>query len=228
MKKILCLTLALLLVCGVAFAVQSGKNVSPGTGIQVQQGGYDFDPPKTFRLVRFVQRDAVDLTITGPGTDVGISPDAIVIWSTLSNDGVTVTTTRVTDDSRVAGISRSYMLQQKTAGNSARDDYGQGNWGWIQTYGVSTVTMSSSVTIANILSGDALGTGSTAGGADIFQYTGDIPSTARYTNYANGEESASGSYPVLDSNAQHCGKAGFFMNSASASEQGVAVFLKCE
>ena len=220
MKKILCFALIALLLAGaigVANAAERGRKQSPGVGNIVTSGSYDWEPGKTFRLVRYVQRDVYSENISDY-----ITADSIVIWSTLSPDGVTVTTTIVTSDSRVAGVMAVNTPEQITAGNTAQQDYAQQNWGWLQTHGLAQVRTDTSISIGSILSGDALGTGSVAGLADAFQIVADIPNTARYTGGAAGEDPA-----LTDSNAMHAGNAGFYMNSATAT-QDVAVFLKCE
>ena len=202
-KKILCFTLICLLIGGLVFAAQPGRKESPGTGTIVNQGGYDWDPPKTFRLVRYAQVDGGQDT-----TNDYLTKDSIVIWA-LSNDGITITTTVITDDSRVAGIIATNTPIQVTSGNTAQDDYGQQNWGWLQTYGLAEVTVASTLIYNNPNTGDALGTSSVAGSADIC--------------YAGAQTT-----PAISLSTQNLGNAGVFLNSATSSEANVKVFVSTE
>ena len=126
MKKILSLLLISLLVGGLAFAITPGYRQSPGTGDIMGQGKFIQDPHKTFRLVRYVQEDIRQAN--------NATADTMVIWQTASDDdGVTVTRTNVSNDSRVAGVIVSNALTQETAGNTAAQDVGLRNWAWLQT-----------------------------------------------------------------------------------------------
>jgi len=148
MKKIVFLALALFLILGqVAFAFEYQY---PGPGDKFGQGKFPDEPHKTFRWVRYIPRVEGDNIIF-------LSRDSIVIWDTNSDDGVTVTTTTTSMDIRVAGIAVVSILSNEkgTAGNSATQDIGKRNWGWIQTYGLCLADFASSAIIAE---GRAFGT----------------------------------------------------------------------
>ena len=150
MKKILLVSLLVLFMAGQAFGVTPGFRQSPGVGDIPDQGAFQSDPPKTFRMVRYVQTE---------GQADNITADTLVIWHTASaDDGVTVTTSTTSQDGRVAGVVVANGLTQDTAGNTAAQDRGQDNWTWLQTYGVAEVTCS---TAAKGLTGERLGIGTT-------------------------------------------------------------------
>ena len=194
MKKILIVSLLVFFIAGQAFGATPGYRQSPGVGNIPDQGGQQSDPPKTFRMVRFVQ--------SAHQAD-NITPDTLVIWQTLSeDDGVTVTTSNLSQDGRIAGVVVANGLTQETNGNTVAEDVGKRNWTWLQTYGVAEVTMS---TGAKGLTGARLGIGTTnLGTAGTF-----TPDTDNYgsTQFGDG---------------------GFFMEDGSWSETDVTVFLQCQ
>jgi len=151
-KKLMFLALAILFVCGVAFA-EPGDRTSPGRG-EIVQMPYKSDPPKRFRVVRWVGVGA---------SESELAKDSIVTWDIVRDDGITISTTTVSYDSAVAGILVTAALTQDTAGNTAEQDMGRDNWAWLQTYGKSQVDLSS--TLVGVEAGDAMGTSSTAGKA---------------------------------------------------------------
>lgn len=126
MRKILSLVLIASFVCVAAFAGPT----RPGAGFIPPNGGYPFDPPKTFRLVRFdhdTQQSDLDVMTAG----------SVVVWNTDHADGVTVMDSVITADSRVAGLLATDVYGQLSAddGNTAVEDYGKRNWVYLQTYG---------------------------------------------------------------------------------------------
>lgn len=222
MRKLSILILiALFVMSGVAFALQKGTTMDIATGEIKSTGGTADNCPRTFRLVRYVQTIKFNGTVdAGDWESSHLTPDTIVIWHTASvdattansetdtMDGVTVTLTTTTCDSRVAGVTVTNLLTQDTQGNSAKDDLGKNNWGYICTFGPAQVTIEPAET-ASV--GMAFGTGNLVGGT--------------VEAYAP---------PATDSNmsgatsAYHMGIAGFFCEAASASEQNIEVFVRCE
>ena len=134
MRKALFISLAILLVAGIAFAATPGYRQSPGQGDKLGQGGLQSDPGKIFRLVRYVPAG-------GTANSATLSADSIVIWDCTSDDGVTVTTTTTSGDTSVAGIVVKAALTPETLSNTAVQDIGKRNWTWLQTYGLSQVDM---------------------------------------------------------------------------------------
>lgn len=158
-KKILYLTLAILLVSGVAFADTPGYRQSHGVGDILGQGKYQSDPHKIFRMVRY-----------DPPTFLGsetLAKDSIVIWDLSADDGVTVTTTTTSSDSSVAGILATQALTPEVDGNTAAEDRGKQNWTWLQTYGLAQVNAVATVGVV-ATAGAAMGTSTTAGEAAQF------------------------------------------------------------
>ena len=145
MKKIIAISLAILLITGVAHATLKtyttaktpGYRLGPGPG-QIVQMPYQTDPQKTFRMVRCIRPTAILGSADDPIT---LSKDMLVIWQTgVSGDGCTVPLTNTTNDTRVAGILRTdVFIDSDDLSLRATDDVGEENWGWLQTYGYSSV-----------------------------------------------------------------------------------------
>ena len=194
MKKILSIVLVALLVAGVALAATPGYRVSPGTGeIKHNGGGMQYDPGKTFRMVRYVPT-------SGTADSATLASGSIVVWDTVSDDGVTITTTTTSYDTTVAGIIVQNALTPDTLGKSVSDDAGKRNWTWLQTHGLSTVRIQSDST--EVDAGDAMSCGDDAGEA---------------TDFIGGG---------TDANTQ--GMAGFFFDDATAGQNNVECFVMCE
>ena len=192
MRKVLFISLAILLVAGVAFAypVQS-----PGHGDKLGQGGLASDPHKIFRLVRYVgaTNDISELTLTA---------DSVVVWDCISDDGITVTTSTTSGDNAVAGIVPIAILTPEALGNTAFQDIGKRNWGWLQTYGLSSVAKFNDSAVGS--AGASFGVGNQKGLAGLSQ-----------------SESAAGL-------ATAGASAGFIYDAVTASATDVEVFLKCD
>lgn len=161
MKKIFSVIVIIsMLFCGVAIASPAYRQ-SPGIGDILGQGKLPSDPHRVFRMVRYVP------LASGTAGSAKLSADSICVWDTVSDDGVTVTTTTTSYDSAVAGIIVLDILtpDEGTLGNTAVNDMGKRNWGWLQTYGLSEVTVQADG-VASVKS--ALGTGSECGKASLF------------------------------------------------------------
>ena len=195
LRKIIALVLVALMCASVAFAATPGYRLSPGIGENKTsaQGGTQSDPGKTFRIVRYMPP-------SGGPNDATLVTESIVVWDTTSDDGVTVTTTTTSYDSRVAGIIVQAALTPSTMGNTAAEDISKRCWTWLQTHGLSQVRVQGDCSTAS--AGDALSCGSDAGEACDFLASATVAT-------ANGN-------------------AGFFMDAGSAGADDVEVFLKCE
>lgn len=207
MKKYIALILvAFLLMGGVAFAEQyqdrldsPGYRVSAGTG-EAYTKAYPWEPVRKFQLVRYVG--------SGFLTEAPLSAGSMVVWHTgaTTNDGVTVTTTTLSQDSRVAGVVTRVCLTRDAGqvNNTSIQDYGRRNWSWLQTYGPTEANISAGP-LSYITAGAAIATGSTVGTASNFDPLGP----------------GSGA----------CGMAGFALtenDGATAGTRYFKAFLKCE
>lgn len=212
MKKLFIVALIALFVAG---AIGVGYAVNPsGPGyagdISGQQGRYAGDAQRTFRLVRHGAGSTTTWT-----SAAALTAGQIVIWDSTANpygaDGVTVTTTATTGDARVAGVIITAIptrdasvssIQGTLTVTTASEDVGQANWGWLQTYGLSAVKVTTSPSTAiTVAAGDAVGCGSTTGTVNKF--------------LANA------------STASANGNAGFSYETIAAGSTGY-IFLKCE
>lgn len=173
MKKVISLVLVALLMAGAAYAAQ--PLASPGIGDILGQGDFASDPHRIFRLVRWIPQSTIATL-----TDATLTADTLVVWDCVSDDGVTITTTNTTNDSAVAGVAVIAILtpESGTQGNTAVQDLGKRNWGWLQTYGKADVLVQTdNVTVS---ADDALGTCGIRGYAGSFQ-----PSTSESEKNGN-------------------------------------------
>lgn len=166
MKKFIFCLLAILLMCGIAFA-KSPTLSYPGDILgQTKLPG---DPHRIFRLVRYVPP-------TYAGAATTLAADSIVIWDLTSDDGVTITTTTTSADSAVAGIIALTVATPDAEGYDSYQATGHGNWTWLQTYGKAEVRISSDSAVG---AGWSMGTGTTAGeAAPVLFGTSTASSTA--------------------------------------------------
>lgn len=171
MRKLLLVLLAVLFIAGTAFAATAGNRTSPGRG-EIAQMPYPSDPPKRFRLVRWVGVGASESTLAA---------DSIVVWDTTIDDGVTINTTTTSYDSSVAGILVTAALTQDTSDNTAVQDIGKDNWAWLQTYGKSQVNLCGNS--AASAAGSAMGTSTTAGEANVFVASTSNPIANGYAGF---------------------------------------------
>ena len=162
MRKLSIFILAILLLSGIAYA---------GSTEILGQGGFQSDPHRIYRMVRFVPA-------SGSVTSITLSAEAIVIWDTTSDDGVTITTSTTTGDAAVAGVVPVAILTPEygSLGASAANEIGRRNWGFVQTYGYAKVTMNSAgAAVVNTAIGTSaaatqagqFGTGTTANGRSV-------------------------------------------------------------
>ncbi len=196
MKKLLVLSIIALFMLGaveVSFAVNPSGPGASGDIMGMGTGRYVSDPHRTFRLVR--ARAATTITA-----------DSMVVWDTdvvypTASDGVTVTVTSTSGDSRVAGFLVTSIASRDTTGGgyTATEDVGLRNWGWLQTYGKSVDKATASTT--PVTAGNAISCGPTGGS---------------YSGYFGSTTSASTQ-----------GNAGFALETVAAGATGY-IFLMCE
>ena len=189
--KIISLILISLLIGGNAFAV-----TSPGVGDILGAGQFPSDPGRTFRLVRYVP--------TGGNDNIpSLTADSAVIWSRVSDDGVTITTTTQTTDSGFAGIVPNAISTPDfgSLGALVSADIGRRNWGYVQVYGLSQGTMN---TVYAVAAGDAIGTASEAGRIGVFNASATAGSGLTQGNM------------------------GFALDAIAASGTNGAIFLRCQ
>ena len=193
-KRILLLTLAVLLVAGTVYAQVPGYCQGPGTGDILGQKKYQDEPHKIFRMVRYVP-----VTWSGSAT---LSADALVIWSLTEDDGITITTSTTSGDSAVAGIMATLCLTPDVTGNTAAQDVGKDNWGWLQTYGLAQCNLAGGAGVTDHIlhgAGEAIGTSAKAG--EMCPFTGQ------------------------STDARSQGMAGFAFDAAAAGLDDVEVFI---
>jgi hypothetical protein len=143
MRKILaCLLILAFVFSGIAQAMPTLTETGEIRG----QGKYPFEPHRTFRLVRYVP--------LGTGTTENkylnrLTPDHLVRWvsGAKSGDGVSVCDSFVSNDNRIAGVIVSTILTPEPGNysNSATQDVGERNWGWLQTYGLARISCGTTV-----------------------------------------------------------------------------------
>lgn len=198
-KKMLVIAVLLGFVATASFAA-SGEKTSPGIGFVPTQGGLKSDPPKTFRLVRYVE--------SSYGALGSLSADNIVVWHTgaVTYDGITVTTTTTSGDTAVAGVlvSAAQTRELGAVNNTAYQDLNNRNWCWIQTYGPAQVYIDDVTGIASCTAGSAFGTGNKSAYASVFTYDTSITNAGKKHGFA-----------------------GFFLSDAAAHSD-VPVFIRTE
>lgn len=129
MKKLLSLiATGLLLASSMAFAYSDGGLIN----VKEMSGGTSADPVRVYRLVRYPEADANGTSLTAGD---------VVVWDCVSDDGVTVNvlaSTASTD--AVAGVVVATIATGEvgSAGNTAVQDIGKRNWGYIQVKGLCT------------------------------------------------------------------------------------------
>lgn len=99
-----------------------------------------------------------------------IASGDVVVYSTVSDDGISVLKTTTSADGAIAGIAVTAILTADGASTSAFDDAGRRNWGWILVHGKTFANASAGGT-----NGNAVGAGfitSTDAGAITAVQTG--------------------------------------------------------
>ena len=113
-----------------ALALIGGGLVTNAGAEQIDPGQKKSTAPKKFFVARYARTGAI---ATAGGHR--ISKDSIVVWDTVSRDGVTVTTTTTANSSLVAGITLD-EIPGSSDDNTAAEDDNSPNWGRVQTWGL--------------------------------------------------------------------------------------------
>ena len=203
MKKLNLIALLLisgLIVSSSAYATTPNPD-QPGI-VKKLTGTTGWEPTRVYKLVRNASRDA---------NTSGIVSRDVTVYSTISDDGVTVTLTLSSADTAVAGIAVTTIETSDATGtdNSAQADYGRRNWGWIQVHGP---------TFARVKAGGANGA-----------LAGDAWITSR-------DLGAITAFPTLVSNANSitvagksaAARGGFFFDDVAAADTQAEVFVNLE
>jgi len=156
----------------------------------------------TLKLVRYAAGEQNAASI--------LSGDAVV-YSTVSDDGISVTRSSTSADGAFAGIAVTTILTADTAQNSPYEGWGKRNWGWIQVHGK---------VVANVTAGG--GNGAAVG--DFFITSSDAGQITTIVNRTSEGEVNAGSLREV------AAKGGFFMDSlaSDASSTSVDVFVNVE
>lgn len=157
-KQILALSfLAILATSGVAFAVDQPSAVGE---IKKVRGADQGEQTRVFKLVRNPDRSQNGATI--------VSGD-VVVYSTVSDDGISSARTTTSNDGAIAGIAVTNILtSDATTSGNVNDDAGRRNWGFILVHGMTTANITAGGA-ANCSAGDAFVTSSDAGQISCLQ-----------------------------------------------------------
>ena len=129
MKKFIVMLSFLMMFGGTVYAAEP---TDPGD-ILGNVGGFQSDPYKAYLIVRYVSNEDVSPSL--------VSGD-VVVWSSVSGDGVSIERTRTSADEAIAGIVVSEIESSDNSGTTtASDDNGRRNWGYIQVYGRAIATL---------------------------------------------------------------------------------------
>ena len=135
-KSLLSLSLVVMLlgISGIAQAVPD-PNFSTWI-VKRQTGGKQSDSVRVIKLVRLS-------TVNPNGTSV-VSGD-VLVYDTVSDDGVSVRLTTTSADGAIAGIACTAIATSDNVGtiNSAADHVGGNNWGYIVVHGPANAKVSS-------------------------------------------------------------------------------------
>ena len=165
-------------------------------------------PVRVLKLVRYTSRDSDGFALA--------SGDAVV-YDTNSDDGVSVRQTNTSADGTLAGIMVTAVSTADGNSVSAHEDWGRRNWGWALVHGPINANVRAGGSNAHTV-GDSWVT-SRDGGAitatQNFNLSHDMADAAwqTYTNLMVRQESKKG---------------GFFLDTATASDTSVEVFVNLE
>lgn len=127
MRKIIAI-LGLLFITVPALATEIPPSPDFDNVVKLRNQGTSADATvRVVKLVRFgAQGDSVE----------SISVGEALVYSSISDDGVTIARSTTSGDGAFAGIAATIIqTADNTASNSAGDDNGRRNWGWIIIHG---------------------------------------------------------------------------------------------
>lgn len=127
-----------------------------------------------------------------------IASQDIVVYDTVSDDGITVALTTTSADGAIAGVAVTSIPTSDTAGStSAQADAGLRNWGWILVHG-KTNAKTGTGGANNAQTGDPFITSTDSGAVTTFpNRTSNVPVTA-----AGGQKLTNTGGFFLDNDAQ--------------------------
>lgn len=149
---------AILATSGVAFAAIDQPT---GVGeIKKVRGSDQSEQTRVFKLVRNPDRSQNGATI--------VSGDAVV-YSLISDDGISITRTTTSADGAFAGIAVTNIpTSDASVSGGVWDDVARRNWGYIQVHGMTTANITAGGA-ANCTAGDAFITSTDAGQISCLQ-----------------------------------------------------------
>lgn len=125
MNKIFSLTLAFLIMFLSGMALNGNKAFAD---VQIDSGQEKSTTKRVFFIGRYARTNAI-----ATNGNV-ISTDRVVVWDSVSDDGVTVNLSTTSYDALVAGVTLD-EIPGSSRDNSAANDLGYNNWGRILVYG---------------------------------------------------------------------------------------------
>lgn len=136
MKKLFIslLAIASLIGGGLSYAYYDEGGNGGAPNVKDTSGGPVGTPVRVYTLVRY--------PVFSPNVP-SLSAGDVVLWDTISDDGITINTmgeggVTISNDA-VAGVVASLAIPTADVqGNTATQDVGRRNWGYIQTYGLNT------------------------------------------------------------------------------------------
>lgn len=154
MNKFFALFLGALLLSGVAFAAQEPTLSGWENKSRYAQQAGEGTQTTVLKLVRN--------SMAGSSV-AGISSGDVVIYDTVSDDGISVRTTTTSADGAIAGIAvTSIPSSDNLSGTSAAADAGHRNFGYIIVHGKATANVTAGGTNNNAV-GDGFVTSTDAG-----------------------------------------------------------------
>lgn len=197
MRKLIALILLTITFGGVAFAYDDPANEGTILGTR---GGQQGTAVRDYKLVRFASTSQAASVQT-------ISVGEVVVYDTVSDDGITIRRTTTSGDGAIAGVVvTAIQSSDASSGTSAQDDAGRRNWGYIQVHGPCSV---------NVITGGGDG-GISAGDVLITSRDSGMAATLTTTDKTGG----AGSYVGIR------GRGGFFLDAPAAGTGTVFVELE--
>ena len=204
-KSFISLSLVMLLGVTVAYAAPNEPNFSTYV-VKRQVGSRQGDPVRVLKLVRFSTK--------GPNQTSVVSGD-VLVYDTVSDDGVSVRLTTTSADGAIAGIAASAISSSDStaATTSAQDDAGGLNWGYIVVHGLANAKVTAGSGTGNAI-GEAFTTSTDSGAAGYTQVT-----------TANG--AATGADITTTLNAM-TGMGGIFLDTGAVGDTSAEVLVRLE
>ena len=196
--RLLAVPVIVVLLGGIAYATPQPSD--PGE-LKGPVGLRQSTARKVYQLVRYAEQGA---------TSVPLASGEVVVWDTISDDGVTIDVTTTSADGSIAGIAVTSFETADVIGPASNQE-GRRNWGFIQVYGPA-------LAYVNRGGGNAYAAG------DPFITSVDSGAVTRFeastATYLNGQ---------IITTINRSRKGGFFMDaSAGAGDDRAEVFISLE